>query len=400
MSSKGKKRIFLDYASSTPVGRRVLKKMESFDSICFGNPSSIHSDGLLAKKAVDEARLKIARILEAHSDEIVFTGSGTESNNLAIFGTVNFLSKQKNFDIKKCHFITSKIEHSSVLECFKELEGRGAQVDYVSVNKEGIIDIAELQNKINENTKIVSIQYANSEIGVIQAVNKVSKVIQKKWKEIQEKRGKLGLAKPKPIFHVDASQAPLFLNVSQNYIGADLITFDAQKIYGPKGIALLYARRGTKIAPIIFGGGQESGLRAGTENVRGIVGFAEAFEIATKEREKESKRLKILRDYATAEILKKIPHAELNGSKDFRLPNNINISIPKLDAEFAILKLDVKGISIATKSACVPSDEASYVISALGKNLDYSRSSLRITLGRNTKKPDIDKFIAELVKVV
>jgi len=208
------------------------------------------------------------------------------------------------------------------------------------------------------------------------------------------------LAKPKPIFHVDASQAPLFLNVSQNYIGADLITFDAQKIYGPKGIALLYARRGTKIAPIIFGGGQESGLRAGTENVRGIVGFAEAFEIATKEREKESKRLKILRDYATAEILKKIPHAELNGSKDFRLPNNINISIPKLDAEFAILKLDVKGISIATKSACVPSDEASYVISALGKNLDYSRSSLRITLGRNTKKPDIDKFIAELVKVV
>ncbi len=396
MSSKKEQRIYLDYASSTPVHPRVLKKMAQFDAVDFGNPGSIHNEGLVAKKAVHDARLKIARIIEAHSDEIVFTGSGTESNNLAIFGVVNYLAKSRGFDIKKIHLITSKIEHSSVLECFKEFERRGAEVDYLSVNSDGLINLSELENKIKENTKIVSIQYANSEIGVIQQVNKVSKVIQKKWKEIQEVHGK----RAKLFFHVDASQAPLFLNISQNYIGADLITFDAQKIYGPKGIALLYVRRGTKIAPIIFGGGQERGLRSGTENVRGIVGFAEAFSIAMQERESESVRLKDLRDYTIGEILKKIQRAEINGSLKHRLQNNINISIPKFDAEFAVLQLDAKGISTATKSACVPSDEASYVISALGKNLDYSRSSLRITIGRQTKKFDLDHLISELVKIV
>ena len=385
------KRIYLDYASTTPVDPAVEKEMRRFWRVDFGNPGSIHAEGLQAKKAVDEARTKIARLLHGHADEIVFTGSGTEANNLAIFGVAHIaFEKTKNWS--KLHFMTSVIEHSSVLECFKELERRGAWVDYISVNEEGVVNTKELISKICSETVLVSIQYANSEIGTVQGIRGI-------FNQIKNAASSVFPKSARPIFHTDASQATQYLNISQDYLGSDLVTFDAQKIYGPKGIGALYVRRRVELKPLIFGGGQERGLRAGTENVPLIVGFAKAFELADARREKESARLTALRDYAIEKILKEIPKAVLNGALEARLPNNINISIPGLDAEFAVLKLDTVGIACATKSACVSSEEASYVIVALRKGSEYSHSSLRFSLGRVTKKSDID-FLCKALKSI
>ncbi len=392
MSTKNYKRIYLDYATTTPVDPRVEKEMKRFLALHFGNPGSIHAEGLIAKKAVEEARKKIARLIEVHSDEIIFTSSGTESNNLGILGLMNrFHDEGKTW--KDMHAITSLIEHSSVLECFRELERRGVKVDYVSVSKEGIVDLKEIKARLKPNTVLVSVMYANNEIGTIQPIRKISNQIRDFAKGTRH--GKLA----KPIFHVDASQAPLYLDCAPEHLGADLATFDAQKIYGPKSIGALYIRRGIKVKPLFFGGGQERSLRPGTENVPGIVGFAKAFEIAIADRVKESERLTKLRNYGIKKILEKIPAAELNGSISERLPNNINISIPGIDSEFIVLKLDALGIACSTKSTCMDSDEASYVISALGKGREHSRSSLRFSLGRSTTKAHIDALVKKLLAV-
>lgn len=384
MKDTKKKRVYLDYATTTPVYPRVANAMRPFLTTHFGNPSSLHAEGLFAKKAVDASRKSIAFAIHAHSDEIIFTSGGTEANNLALFGTLSALNK-KGREWSTMHVLTSVIEHSSVLECFKEFERRGVFVEYVKVTKEGVVDLSDFEKKIRKETALVSIMYANNEIGTIQPIRALHSILKKK---------------SKALFHVDASQAFLYLNASVDHLGADCVTYDAQKMYGPKGIGFLYVRRGTNISPMFFGGGQERSLRPGTENVPLIVGCAKAVEIALSNREKESKRLRSLSEYARASLTKTIPRSVFNSSEKYGLPHIVNVSIPHLDAEFAVLKLDAEGIACSTKSACMESSEASYVIAALGKGKEYSRGSLRFSFGSKTNKADIDRLCLVLKKIL
>ncbi len=382
------KRIYLDHASTTQLDARVRKAMEPYFAKNFGNPSSIHEEGVAAKKAVDSARTKVARALEARAEEIIFTSGGTESNNLAIFGVLN--------GKKNAHVVTTNVEHSSVLEPLRELERRGfAEVSYIPVEPNGIVRAEKVIAAIRPNTVLVSVQYANNEIGTIQPIVKIGKMI--KALDAQSSR---------PIFHVDACQAPLYLNCLVNALDVDLLTLDGHKMYGPKGVGCLYVRRGTNLAPILFGGEQENGLRSTTENVPAIVGFAEALYFARSARAKESVRLSALRDYLYTSVLQNtsIRNREIivNGSMEMgeRLPNNLNISLPGIDTEMLTLQLDAKGIAVSTKSSCLKDEKISYVVAALDKNKSRASSTLRFTLGRGTTKKDIEYTIKVLIDIL
>lgn len=398
----------MDYASTTPLDESVLKAMLPCFGKKFGNASSIHAEGVEAKKILDTARRNVARLLQAREREIIFTSGGTESNNLAIFGTVNATAKsdkrRTNTVWRGMHIVTTNIEHSSVLEPIRELERRGVSVTYVPVEPNGIVDANKIGAALRPDTVLVSIGYANNEIGTIQPILKIAKFI----RDFQNRRLKILNFKLKtvknrlPIFHSDGSQAPLYLNCNVSRLGVDLLTLDGHKMYGPKGVGLLYVKNGVNISPIIFGGGQERGLRSTTENIPLIVGLSKAFEIASKYREKESKRLTSLRDYCYSSVLQNTGiEIVLNGSMENgqRLPNNINISIPGLDVEFATLKLDVSGIACSTKSSCLGSGGGSYVVRALGKGEARALSTLRFTFGRDTTKSDIEYLLKVLAKI-
>ena len=356
MSSKN--RIYLDYAATTEKT---------------GNPSSIHQEGVRAKKMLEIARRKTASFFGARPEEIIFTSGGTESNNLAIFGAIGAGG----------HAITTAIEHSSILECFRELEKRGVKVDYLPVNGEGILELKTLEKALRPNTALVSVGYANSEIGAVQPIREISKILS-----------------DSVIFHTDASQALLYLNCEKETLGADLITVDSHKIYGPFGVGTLFIRRGVNLKSLMFGGGQENGLRPSTENLPAIIGLAEALKLAKKNREKESKRLVSLRDFFITEIEKEIPEAILNGNRQVRLPNNINFSFPNVEAEFLALRLDAAGIAVATKSACLKNERESYVIKALGGDSRRATSAIRFSLGKDTKKSDLEYTIRILRKLL
>lgn len=403
------KRVYLDYASTTPLDRRVQKAMEPFFSKAFGNPSSIHAEGVLAKKVLDGARTNSARLLEAHADEIVFTSGGTEANNLALLGTIGALDGTWNMEHggKKVlpHVVTTNIEHSSILEPLQELEREGrVEVTYVPVEANGVVKAEKILAAIRPNTVLVSVQYANNEIGTVQPIRKIGQLL------VPLRNSKFILhnspnEKRYPVFHSDACQAPLYLRCLVNALGVDLLTLDAHKIYGPKGVGALYVRRGTPLSPTLYGGGQERGLRSTTENIPGIVGFAEALRIATVEREKESVRVAKLRDsfYLFIRANKKVAQTMVvNGSmeKSERLPNNLNISLPGVDTEFLTLQLDTQGVSVSTKSSCLKDEKESYVISALGGTYERARSSLRVTLGRFTTQKEIDLCVRALGKVL
>lgn len=392
----------MDYASTTPLDPRVFKVMTPFFLEKIGNPSSIHFEGVLAKKGLEESRVKVAKILQAHADEIIFTSGGTESNNLAIFGVVKNLEKS-GLSIAKMHFVTTVIEHSSVLECFRELESRGAKVDYAPVKSNGIVDPKIIEKLLRRETVLVSIGYTNNEIGTIQPLREVSKII----KNLSAVKGQESIIKgfSSLIFHTDASQAPLYLDCMTERLGVDLMTLDGHKMYGPKGVGALYVKRGNLIQPIFEGGGQERGFRATTENVPAIVGFAKAFEIAVSMRIKESARLEKLRNYFYSKVLQNtgiegLGNITVNGDLNERLPNNINISVTGLDAEFAVLKLDARGIACSTKSSCLGSEGGSYVVRALGGSAKRSLESLRFTFGRSTVKADIDYLLIQLKSII
>lgn len=352
-----KNRIYLDYAATTAKE---------------GNPSSIHQKGVKAKKMLEIARRKTAAFFGARPEEIIFTSGGTESNNLAIFGAIG----------AGRHAITTIIEHSSVLECFRELEKQGVKVDYLPMNKDGILELETLAKALRPETILVSVGYANSEIGTIQPIREISKILPDSI-----------------IFHTDASQAPLYLNCDRETLGADLITVDGHKIYGPLGVGTLFVRRGINLKPIMFGGGQENGLRPGTENLPAVVGLVEALELARKNREKESKRLLTLRDFFIAEIKKEIPEAIFNGSREQCLPNIINFSFPDKEAEFLALQLDAAGIAVATKSACLKNERESHVIKALSGDPRRASSAIRFSFGKDTKKSDLEYTIKVLRKL-
>jgi cysteine desulfurase len=389
------KRIYLDHSATTPIDERVLLAMQKTAKEVFGNPSSIHKEGVLAKREVESARKEIAEIIGAQPDEIIFTSGGTESNNLAIFGTVS------SWDIRCPNVVISSIEHPSVLEGVRELEKHGVEVTFLPVGSDGIVSVKDVAEAIKENTVLVSIMYANNEIGTIQPIAEIAKAIRQKTIKLSDHP----TIKPKirPLFHTDACQATNYLDMNVLRLGMDLMTFNASKIYGPKGVGALYIKRGIKLSPIIFGGGQEKGMRSGTENVAGIRGFAEAMKIAEKMKEKESARLEKLRNFFAKEILKKIPGAVLNGAPLRRLPNNTNLSFPDLDGEEIVIGLDARGIAVSTGSACanIATDgKVSHVLLAIGADKNLARGGVRFTLGRETTKEDIERTIKELSLVV
>ena len=395
-----RKRIYLDYAATTPLDPRVERAMRPYLSKTFGNPSSIHAEGVAAKKALDAARTTVARCLEAHAEEVVFTSGGTEANNLAIFGVLGFIRQGSTLPskVEPCpHVVTTNIEHSSVLEPLRQLEKEGkAEVTYVPVEPNGIVKPEKVIAAIKPNTVLVSVMYANNEIGTIQPIRKIGQLI----RTVKDKRLKIKDS-PFPIFHVDACQAPLYLRCLVNALGVDLLSLDAHKIYGPKGVGVLYVRRNTPLVPQLLGGGQEKGLRSTTENIPAIVGFAEALRIASADREKESIRIQKLRDTLHSNILKNVVMTKVvvNGDMKERLPNNLNISLPGVDTEFLTLKLDAEGIAVSTKSSCLKDEKESYVIAALGGGRERALSSLRFTLGHDTTKKGCLYVVQVLKKI-
>lgn len=388
------KRIYLDYASITPIDKKVGSFMSSLSSE-FANPSSLYTEGMRAKNLIQEARRQIASFLKALPQEIVFTSGGTEGNNMAILGT--FLKVKEEFASKKLlpHMIVSSIEHSSVLECARFLETQGVLVTYVEPNEEGIIDPKTVREALRKETVLVSVHLANNEIGVIEPIEEIAKAIRHFKKHVLENHDAIY-----PLLHTDACQAFNFVPIDTLKLHVDFLTLDGSKVYGPRGIGVLYVKKNTPLAPISFGGGQEMGLRHGTENTVAIYGLGKALMLANTLREKESIRLLDLQTYFLKKLKTEVPHASLNGSITKRLPNNINFCIKGLDAEFAVLQFDVYGISISSASSCLSNTEMSlsYVVKSL--HPDCARSSLRISFGRQTKKKHIDTFFKILKKVL
>lgn len=350
-----KKEIFLDYAAGTQP-----------------NSSAFNEAGRRVKATLEKSRKQVADFLHARPDEIIFTASGSEANNLALAGYLKG---------KKGTVLTTPIEHPSVLECLASLPG--IKVQFIKVDKEGLVDLKDLQNKLNKSVLLVSVMYANNEIGTIEPVAKIGRI----------------LKNSSALFHVDACQAAGFLDMNVQNLGVDLLTFNGSKIYGPTGTAVLYARRGIQLKPIIRGGGQERGSRAGTENILGITGLAKAISLI---KPSESKKLSALRDYAIKEIQKEIPEAILAGPMgDSRLPNNINICIPRLTSETLLLELDKYGVYAGSGSACTShSVEPSHVLKAIGVPKTHINGALRFSLGRSTAKSDLDYLAKTLKKVI
>ncbi|MCR4285236.1 MAG: IscS subfamily cysteine desulfurase [archaeon] len=377
-----KKSTYFDNAATTPVDKEVVKAMLPYFNQIYGNPGSMHSEGLKGKQALDSSRETISKILNCEPEEIIFTGSGTESINMAIKGIAHHQNKKLG---KGNHIITQKTEHPAVLETCEFLEKEGYEVTYLDVDRYGLISLDELEKAIKSETILVSIMYANNEIGTIQPIKEISEICKKN----------------KVLFHTDACQASEYLNLDVKNLGVDLMSLNASKVYGPKGIGLLFLRKGVTLTPLIHGGGQERRLRSGTENIPLIVGFAKALEIASKDKGLECERLTKLSNKLIDGILKTIPKAFLNGHPTKRLPNNVNISILDIEGEAALLYLDKEGICASTGSACTSKTlDPSHVILALGLPYEAAHGSMRFTLGKNTTKEGIEKLINLFPKIV
>ena len=372
-------RVYLDYAATTPVHPEVRLAMTPYLSEIWGNPSSIHACGLEARSAVEEARGKIAALIGANKNDIYFTSGGTEADNWALMGVAYANQKRGN------HIITSTIEHHAVLETCKYLGEKGFSVTYLPVDGFGIVDPDSVRKAITPRTILISIMHANNEVGSIEPIAEIGKI-----------------AKASGVyFHTDAVQSTGHVPVSVNNLGVDMLSVSAHKLYGPKGIGVLFIRSGIKIEPLIHGGGQEKQMRAGTENVPGIVGFGRAVELAQTEMAEEANRLSRLRDSLIKNILEKTESTRLNGHSTQRLPNNVNISFDFVEGEAICLNLDLANICAATGSACSSeSMEASHVLLAMGLSPEIARSSLRFSLGKWSTVNDINYVMEKLPGIV
>jgi cysteine desulfurase len=369
-SNKNKKKIYLDYASSALSGE--------------ANGGSIHELGIKEKNKLEEARTIIANILAVNNNEIIFTSGATESNNLAILGLI------QNF--KKPHIVTTNIEHSSVLQVCRHLEKtKQAEVTYVKVEKNGIIDFRKIEKALRPNTILVSAMYANNEIGTIQPIQEIAKGI-RHFNKINSK---------KIFFHTDATQAINYLPIQIPKLGVDLMSFNGAKIYGPKGIGILYIKKNTPIKKIMFGGEQEFGLRPGTESVTLATGLGKALQAVEKNKEKETKRLTQLRDYFIAKMSKTVLGIQINGDLKNRLPNNVNVTFSKIPSDLVVVELSARGIMASAKSACKSGEAGgSYVIKAICKKPDGEVGGVRFSLGRDTTKNDIDYTVKSLSEIL
>jgi cysteine desulfurase len=373
------KRIYLDYAATTPTHPEVVKAMLPYFTEMFGNPSSIYSYGQEAKEAIETARAQVACLINARTEEIVFTSGGTEADNFALKG-VAFAN-----DAKCNHIITSTIEHHAVLESAKFLEQRGFQVTYLPVDKYGLVDPSDVKKAITNKTIMVSVMHANNEVGTIEPIAEIGRITRE-----------AGV-----YFHTDAVQTVGHIPVNVNKLGVDLLVMSAHKLYGPKGVGALYIRKGTKIISLLHGGEQEKRRRASTENVPGIVGLGKAAELAQQEMDEEARRLTLLRDRLIRNLMEHIEYTQLNGHPTQRLPNNINISVEYVEGESMCLNLDLEGICASTGSACSSTNaEPSHVMLAIGLPPQQAHGTLRFTLGKWTTEDDIERVLEVLPRVV
>ena len=380
--------IYLDHAATTPVDRDVLAAMAPYQGSEFANPSSLYVAARETRLAVEAARAVIANILGAKTTELVFTSGGTEGNNLAVQGILRAHPG--------AHWVATAIEHDSVLECAKPLRRDGHPVTVIPVRPSGIIATSALESAITDDTVLLSVMLANNEIGTIQPVAEVAKLVT----SIRSDRTRRGVSCPLYL-HTDAVQAANYLDLHVTRLGVDLLTLNGSKIYGPKGTGALYIRTGTVCEPLFYGGGQERGRRSGTENVSGIVGLAAALKAAASMRDRESRRLAALRDELGAALIAAIPTLMINGDSKRRLPNNLNLTIPGVEGEALVLYLDNAGVLASTGSACsTGSLDPSHVLLAIGRTVAEANSSLRLTLGRSTTAEDIQKVITVLTGVV
>lgn len=371
--------IYLDHAATTAIKEEVIKEMMPYLTEQYGNPSSLYSFGRKSKKAVENARMQVASAINAKKSEIYFTSGGTEADNLAIKGIA------KHYKNKGKHIITSRVEHHAVINVCKRLEKEGFEVSYLSVDKSGKISIEELKNTIRKDTILISVMMANNEIGTIQPIKEIGKIAKAK-----------GI-----IFHTDAVQAVGSLSIDVDELGVDLLSISAHKFYGPKGVGALYIRRGTGIEELLDGGAQERGKRPGTENISSIVGMGKAIEIATENLETYQKKMCYLRDETIREILKRIPMAYLNGHATDRLPGNVNMIFPSMEAEAMILKLDQRGIAVSSGSACASGSlEPSHVLKAIGLSHEVAQCSLRFTFGEENTIKDVEDLVEALVDII
>jgi cysteine desulfurase len=375
-----------DYAATTPLDSKVLAAMSPYFSKEFGNPLNLYELGRCANRAISKASQTISSILGCLPQEFIYTGSATEADNLAILGTARANRNKGN------RIIVSQIEHKGILSACKALEKEGFEIIEVPVGKDGFVNLSSLKKFITPQTVLVSITSADSETGTVQPITEISKII----KEARTKNNSV-----LPYFHTDASQSAGYLDIKVEKLGVDMMTLSAHKIYGPKGIGGLYVKRGTKINPIIYGGGQQDALRSGTENVPGIVGFAKALELNEKHKKVEFTRIKKMRDALEKGIFKSIPKVVLNSHPTKRLPNFLNISILDIEGEALLLFLDKLGIMVNTGSACnSQSLEPSYVLTALGNPYEYVHGSIRFTLGKENTMTDIEYVLKHLPIVV
>ncbi|HEV8386351.1 MAG TPA: cysteine desulfurase family protein [Nitrososphaera sp.] len=373
--------IYLDNAASTPVADEVIAEMLPYMKQHYGNPSSIHKFGRETTRAIQLARKRVAELINASPREITFTSGGTEADNLAIKGA----AIQARNSGKGSGLIVSSIEHDAVLEPCKDLEHMGFQITYLAVTSEGRIRQSDLKDALSPNVALVSIMCANNEVGTIQAIKDLANIAHDSG----------------ALFHSDAVQAAGKIPIDVKSIGVDMVSLSSHKINGPKGVGALYVKSGVKLAPILHGGGQESALRSGTENVPGIVGFGRACQLAGERMQLYSQRVIAMREYLVAKVLKEIPHSRLNGSPSDRLPNNAHFTFFGVNGEDLIIKLDEYGVAASTGSACsVKKQKPSHVLKAMGFSYEEITGSLRLSIGLQNTEPEIDRAVMALASAL
>ncbi len=371
--------IYMDHNATTPLDKRILEKMLPYLKDIYSNPSSVYRFAQESKKAVEDARSLVARLLCASPDEIVFNSGGTESDNTAIKGIALMHRKKGN------HIITSKIEHHAVLHACEFLEKIGFEVTYLDVDEYGVIDIEQLKASIKKETILVSVMHANNEVGTIQPIEEIADICKSH----------------KVYFHTDAVQTVGKIKIDVGDLGVDLLSLSSHKFYGPKGVGALYVKKGTKLFPLLHGGGHEMGRRSGTENVAGIVGLGEAARLAMGESEVESKRIAVLCDRLQAGIISKIPESKVNGHSSARLANTLNVCIRHIEGESILINLDFEGICASSGSACTSGSlEPSHVLLAMGIPAEVAHGSLRLSLGKQNTDKDVDKILEVLPPIV
>lgn len=373
------KNIYFDNAATTKLDDEVLKEMLPYLKDNYGNPSSIYKLGREARKAIEDSREKIAKVLNCKANEIYFTAGGSESDNTAIKGIAKANKKRGN------HIITSKIEHPAVLETCKQLEKEGFEITYISVDEKGIVDLEELKKSIKPTTILITIMFANNEIGTIQPIEEIEKI-----------------AKGNNIyFHTDSVQAVGSIKIDVQKLNIDSLSLSGHKFYGPKGVGALYVKTGVPFEKFISGGHQERNKRAGTENVAGIVGIGKAIELAYENLDEYNKKIKELRDYYVKQVEEKIPYIKINGDMEKRLPGNSNISFRFIEGEGLLLNLDLKGICASSGSACTSGSlDPSHVLLAIGLPHEIAHGSLRVSIGKYNTKEEIDYLIENLMEIV